>query len=145
MKIIRHVGSIFGPTCLVLFLAVESFAECAFLDREHAIRLAVIGAANQFNKGVCLGASTILIAVNIYLLIEQRRIIFLTLFVVFGLFIQLIFIIGDAMASECGFAGASWTYFAYEFFVLAVIFLFLMVTKNWQSEKDQDHITNLNL
>lgn len=145
MKIISHVGSILGPACLVLFLGIECFADCAFLDREQAIRLAEIGAANQFNKGVCLGASIILIAINIYLLVKQRRMIFLTLFVVFGLFIQLIIIIGDAMASECGFAGASWTYFAYEFFVLATILLFLIVTKKWYSEKEEDHFTNLDL
>lgn len=127
----RYGWSFVGLSCLLLFLHTNALAtDCAVgLTAEQVDKLASEGAANQFLKGFYLGCSLLVFSINIYVSARQKRHLFLILFALAVVLIQLVYMFGESMA-VCGYAGAHASYYGVELLALLVVFSVLMLTRN---------------
>ncbi len=96
--------------------------------------------SNAYYKGLFEGASVVVVLLNVYFLIRQRRFVLAAVFALAVLLIQPIFGFAEIMASGCGGSGIEARYYGYQFGAVLMVLAVLIVFRNWRWNKDLQRI-----
>ena len=139
MRIGNEASKVILSVALLLLCQVAVLASsCAVLSVSEMEYYAAQDAQNVFLKGLFLGASLVLVTVNLYLFYLQKRLVWAVLMLIALLLFQPIFAFGEAMSAGCGNAGIGARYYGFEFAaILTIFFLLLIVQKRRRNQQLQ--------